>query len=229
MKVCAISDLHGYLDFNIDKSDILLICGDIVPPKIQNYHKPSKKWFTKDFMEWIDKQPVEEVFIVAGNHDWFIEHHRKEFEDILLGSKCHYLQDSGWTYTDDLGNSYLIWGSPWCHQFGNWSFMGYGDEGLLDLFRKMPDNVDILLTHDASYGCNDEADDYQGHIGNKSLRKVVLEKSPRYQFTGHLHSVDHSPYLLGKTIVQPVSILSNSYLPIYEPTYYDIIAQDFPT
>ena len=43
MKIAGISDLHGYLP-NIEKSDILLIAGDISPLNIQ-FNKPEmKKW-----------------------------------------------------------------------------------------------------------------------------------------------------------------------------------------
>ena len=57
LKICGISDMHGILDFNIEKCDVLCICGDIVPLDIQNYHKPTFKWLKNVFIPWCQNQP----------------------------------------------------------------------------------------------------------------------------------------------------------------------------
>ena len=73
MKIVGISAMHGiYEGFTIPKADILSICGDIVPLKYQNYIKLSDEWFINEFIPWCCKQPVEQVYLVGGNHDKFL-------------------------------------------------------------------------------------------------------------------------------------------------------------
>ena len=73
MKICGISDIHGNLYNEIPKCDVLCICGDIVPLSIQRDIKESDKWFTEDFIKWINNLPCNKVIIVPGNHDFYLE------------------------------------------------------------------------------------------------------------------------------------------------------------
>ena len=68
MKLCAISDMHGKLDFKIEPCDILCICGDIVPLNVQSFHQGTIKWLIKHFVPWCEEQPCKKVFLIAGNH-----------------------------------------------------------------------------------------------------------------------------------------------------------------
>ena len=43
MKICTISDLHGYLPNNIEESDLLLIAGDLIPLDIQSSYSLSEE------------------------------------------------------------------------------------------------------------------------------------------------------------------------------------------
>ena len=69
MKICAMSDLHGNL-IHIQKCDLCLIAGDVVPLNIQKNRVESIVWFFQDFLPWIKELPCEEVYMVAGNHDF---------------------------------------------------------------------------------------------------------------------------------------------------------------
>lgn len=72
MVICAFSDMHGELDFKIKPCDIVLICGDIVPLRIQNYTTPSEIWLKNTFLPWCTSLPCEKVLFVAGNHKNFL-------------------------------------------------------------------------------------------------------------------------------------------------------------
>jgi Icc-related predicted phosphoesterase len=149
MKICAISDMHGKLDFTIKPCDILCICGDIVPTYIQVYRRETLDWLARDFVPWCDKQPCEKVFLIAGNHDWTAMRSPDDWEEMFKGTKITYLLDSLAEY-----KGLKIYGTPWCHKFFNWAFMT-SDEDLKKIYSKMPEGVDILLTHDCSY-CNND-------------------------------------------------------------------------
>ena len=69
MKIVGISDMHGVYDgFTIPKADILCICGDIIPLKIQHDIELSDDWFINNFIPWCCKQPIEQVYLIGGNH-----------------------------------------------------------------------------------------------------------------------------------------------------------------
>lgn len=225
MNICAISDLHGNL-INIEECDLLFICGDVVPLKIQANDRKSLKWLKEEFIPWINSLPVETVFMVAGNHDFVFERGKNKVIELFNDTKVKLLYNEEANYT--LNNkTYVIWGSPLCHRFGNWAFMP-DNEIQLEEFNKMPNNVDFLITHDAAYGRNDIILDKSvywtdgSHIGNPMLAKVLENKSPRYHFTGHLHSTDHNLVEYNGTKTACVSILGETYKVEYEPFYLEI-------
>jgi len=221
MKICAISDMHGILDFDIEECDILCICGDIVPLNVQSYHQGTLKWLSKEFVPWCEKQPCEKVFLVAGNHDWIAMNHPNDWEAMFDGTKITYLCDSGVEYKD-----IRIYGTPWCHKFYDWAFMT-SDVALVDIYKKIPYKVDILLTHDCPYGTSDvllqDVPWRNGeHIGCHPLGDAVDEKKPRYVLCGHLHSTTKEPQERGETIVINVSVVDENYKRVYEPHYFEI-------
>lgn len=224
MKICAISDLHGQFP-EIKECDILFICGDIVPLRMQHNTPQSFKWFEKEFIPWCEKQPVKQIYMVAGNHDFFLEDERKS-KSYLTETKITLLYNECTSYIDG-DKEYIIWGSPNCHIFGNWAFM-YPENINREDYEKMIDNIDFLITHDAPYGRNDVllqedclwADGR--HIGNIPLVEVVKEKKPKYHFTGHLHSTDHNLVDYDGTKTACVSLLNENYKMVYEPLYLTI-------
>lgn len=154
MKTIAISDLHGLLPEIVEPADIMFICGDISPLHIQ-FNKPEMwKWLTGEFMDWIIGLPVEKVYLVAGNHDAFFEgaSTSKKVELSFLSShKLIYLENELVYYVDNDGITWSIFGTPYCHQYGNWPFMRT-DAYMEEKFKEIPDEVNFILTHDTPYG-----------------------------------------------------------------------------
>ena len=231
MKICAISDMHGILDFDIKPCDILCICGDIVPLKVQYYLEGTLKWLAKEFIPWCEKQPCEKVFLIAGNHDIVAQEHPDDWEAMFNDTKITYLLDKEVEYvkeTEDNYESIRIYGTPWCHQFYNWAFMT-SDKNLEKIYSKIPYKVDILLTHDCPYGTSDvilqeDVPWYDGntHIGCHPLGDAVDEKKPNIHFCGHLHSCTHVPQQRGETMVTNVSVVNEHYERVYDPLYMEI-------
>lgn len=227
MKIAAISDIHGQFDdLMIDPVDVLFICGDIVPLRMQRNIPQSFSWFEKEFVPWCKKQPVDQIYMVAGNHDFFLDKKAKDAKEYLLGTNISLLYNESAEYVDDSGKVWSIWGSPMCHMFGNWAFM-YSDEYEYEEFSLMPDNLDFLITHDAAYGRNDVLLDTSMpsagmHIGNQALAKVLETKHPKYHFTGHLHSTDHSLVDYDGTKTACVSLLNERYKLYYQPLYLNL-------
>lgn len=229
MTIAIISDLHGNLPpypsewwKDLKSCEILCICGDIFPLYIQTDMIKSKQWLLEDFKPWAADLPVEKVLFIGGNHDFFCERCKKDmFHWFSKHDKVTYLHNSGIDYisTQDT-KTYSIFGSPYCHQFGSWAFMR-DEKTLVKKFSEIPENLDVLITHDAPYGTSDICLEgfarNKGHIGCPELRDVIIEKKPSWCVHGHLHSSSHEIEYLNDTKVVNCSILNESYEPCYLP------------
>lgn len=228
LKICAISDLHGNLP-EIKPSDVLFIAGDISPYEIQFNRVEMKKWLENDFSNWINELPVEKVYLVAGNHDFYFESITNakllEFLSKTKRKLC-YLCNSSAVYTSNSGIQYNIFGTPYCHIYGNWAFMR-SDEYLTEKFNQIPDEVDFLITHDAPFGVGtqDVCLDLPGfpeHKGNLPLTVRLMNIKYKWLFHGHLHSSNHNPDYYNNGQVVNVSILNEKCELAYEPFYLEI-------
>ena len=229
MKVAVISDLHGHLPIypspyweGIEECELLLICGDILPLRIQTNMLESRLWLTEEFKPWAASLPVEQVYFIAGNHDFWFERNDLTAHQIFSShDKVTYLKNEFDDYLSTQDSKvYRIFGTPYCHQFGNWAFMR-DEETLVKKFNQIPSNVDILLSHDAPLGTSDICFEgfaaSKGHIGCPELRDAIIASKPRYNFHGHLHTSNHGEEILGETKVYNTSILNESYDFVYDP------------
>lgn len=223
--ICAISDLHGTL-IDIEPCDLVLICGDIVPLNIQSNSKKTYKWFQTVFKEWADNLPCNKVLFIAGNHELGVEHHQERYEKLFPeDNKVTYLCNTSYDY-----KGIKIFGTPYCKQFGRWAF-NCDNSTLIKLFEEIPYNLDILISHDAPYGCTDiclQQLDWisKDHLGNMPLRNAIIEKKPKVVFHGHLHSANHAFELLENSKVINCSIIDEQYNVSYSPIYYDLSKED---
>ena len=226
MKICAISDLHGYLP-ELKPCELVLICGDSVPLEYQASSKKTKKWYDTTFRKWAGELPCDKVLFIAGNHELHFPGKKIIYESLFSkDDKITYLCHSEYIHKSKDGKEYKIFGTPYCKQFMNWAFI-YPDEELEKIFKNIPNDLDILISHDNPYGYGDivlqECPWADGsHIGNIPLAKAIEEKQPKYQFNGHLHSCEHSLIMIGNTKHYNCSIKDEQYNPVYEPLYLNI-------
>ena len=226
MKICAFSDMHGQINFKVEPCDIVLIGGDIIPLKIQNYTVESEEWFKTVFIPWCNDLPCEKVVFIAGNHDFFLMRHPDRMRLMLKDQdKIVYLDGEIFEYKGK-----VIFGTPWCKPFGRWAFMESYEEQdkryarYLEIIGK----VDIVLSHDAPYGVSDiilQEDCWWAdgtHIGNQSLKKFLEAAKPTLNIHGHLHTTNHNVEKLGDTDVYCVSILDENYEIAFEPQYFEL-------
>ena len=181
MKIVAISDIHGQLNFTVPEADLLLIAGDLCPA----YHdsgssiKLQENWLDTEFRHWLSKQPIKETVVVFGNHGWIGEVAPKRVP--LLNDNFHYLEDNS---IEILGLK--IYGTPVQPPFNNWAF-NRKEETLQKYWDNIPEGLDVLLTHCPPYGIMDKTGNSE-HIGSKSLLKRIEEVRPTFSVYGHNHS-----------------------------------------
>lgn len=233
-KILALSDLHGQLPEINSSFDLMLLGGDLVELYSQSSKLATKEWYEICFSDWINTLPFEnedsKVLWIAGNHEVAFEKLRiagrielARLVNERTNGRAIYLEDELYNF-----HGITIYGTPWCRIFGNWAFMKNCDS-LKEIYSKIPENIDILLTHDAPYGTSDLCFGWQAwgrtpvHIGNEPLRDIILEKNPHWNLHGHLHSSNHNEEILGSTSVYNVSLLDEEYNQAYPPLQLEII------
>lgn len=230
MKIAITSDLHGELP-EIDKCDILCICGDICPTHNHNISF-QENWLIKQFIPWCNSLNVLQVIFIAGNHDLFLEKKGDDYikQVFFNQDKITYLKDECTALLpDECDRNVIIYGTPYCKQFGNWSFMRE-EKSLKKIYSMIPNDIDILLTHDAPdlnelgtiHEFNWNYNQTKINAGNKILAKEILKKKPKYAFCGHIHSGNHTLTDLNGIKVANVSRMNEKYEPVNEVLYIEI-------
>lgn len=225
INVIATSDLHGNLIAIKQKFDLLLICGDILPLKIQRDYEQSEKWIFNDFLKWINNlkslDEKSKVVFIAGNHDFYFELCEENIAQKLFdktGGRLIYLKDDGYTvYKND--DKYVIYGTPFCKPLYGWAFC---KQDYAKHYKKIPNDIDILITHEAldyeDYGMSTEGRCKGRNFGSKELTEEVFNRiRPKYHFFGHIHSGNHNIKEKDGTRFANVSLLGEQYSIKYEP------------
>ena len=224
MKILAMSDLHGQFPNinNIKDIDCVFICGDIVPLDIQRKINKSDEWFKNIFIPWCQAIDCKQIYLIAGNHDFFMAERDHIINQYLLETKIIYLNNQNAEYFDEkTGKTWHIFGSPDCNIFGNGAFM-YSPNKELEDFRKMSNLCDIMLTHDPIYGICDVPRESvwnnTEHCGNKELRQVILEKNLKgISLCGHIHTGDKGAIKFNNLTCYNVSLLNEQYKLVFNP------------
>lgn len=82
--------------------------------------------------------------------------------------------------------------------FGSWSY-DFSEEEAEQLLMDCPENG-ILISHSPPYGILDLSSGGQ-HLGSKTVRRVIDEKSPHLVVCGHIHESGGRMEKLGRTAV----------------------------
>lgn len=249
MKVLAISDLHGYLPEIKDRVDVVVIAGDIVDLYYQSSINKSIAWFSREFVPWALNLNCERVIIIAGNHDFFFQrlvenYYQKRVvmyddpkeqrnyiesgsamvvsDELLLPKKIVYLQDTSYRF-----GGKLFYGTPWCPDLSRWAFYK-SPMDLKDAFSRIPEGVDVLITHSPGKHVNDTGVSLQRpdkpEYGSSELTEVIdaMENKPKWWFTGHVHSGTHIVTDYKGVNVVNVSVKDENYDPVYGYNIYEI-------
>lgn len=209
MKICCLSDLHGYTPL-VPDCDLLLIAGDISGPS--DLLKQIKHLQTK-FKDWLEEISRRNISIVgiAGNHE--ICATNKLTRELFLST----MQELPWTYLEDsytIVDGLKIWGSPWSLTFGyGWAFNAAHWQ-LEQIYSRIPDDVGIIISHGPAYTILDKT--YDGRqTGSVALLEKVGElskKSLKLLSVGHIHEGAGQTKYLGVTCVN-ASYVDEDYFP----------------
>ena len=210
MRIVCIADTHGYhRQVEIPQGDVLIFAGD--------YTARDSYAELADFADWIEYQPCEHRIVCVGNHDWVFEKAEnpacEAFKKVAPTVKV--LIDEEITI-----DGKKIYCSPWQPEFCDWAFNLPRGEELRDVWAKIPNDTDILVTHGPPAGILDST--VTGEIaGCVDLLNRVKEVNPKVHCFGHLHEARGIEKYWNTTFVN-ASICDFHYNPINEPIVIDI-------
>ncbi len=210
MKLCIISDTHNKHKHlgKLPDADIIIHCGDMTSVGKEHEIRNFFKWFS-------GLTQYKHRICVAGNHDWLFET-SGSFARSLVPSNVIYLEDSG-IEIDGLN----FYGTPVSKPFYNWAF-NRPEEKLEQYYAAIPDNTDVLITHNPPYGIGDLVPFHGGKEGSPSLLKEVTERiKPKIHCYGHIHE-GNGIRNIGDTIFINASNLDDNYDCVYSPIVIQI-------
>lgn len=167
------------------------------------------------FCGWLAKLPHRRKVFVPGNHDW-------PFEQDLAAAKAR-LPEGVICLVDEeaVVDGLRIYGSPWQPEFMDWAFNLPRGHRLREKWNRVPNGVDILVTHgpplrilDLNYASE--------HVGCGDLHDVVTGRvRPRLHVFGHIHG-GHGTFAVGPTLFVNASICDEAYRPDFGPVVLDL-------
>ena len=208
-KITFISDTHNKHKHLTSKGmgnilgsgDILVHAGDST--------SMGQKHEIEQFLKWFSNTDFEHKIFIAGNHDFGFEKETdidQQFKDLGVT----YLFDNDITI-----DGIKFYGSPWQPEFYNWAFNLPRGEELAAKWEKIPDDVDILITHGPAYGILDYAP-IGGHVGCEELYRKIVEVKPKIHVCGHIHD-SYGQKTMGGIEFLNASVLDDRYDHAHKP------------
>ena len=232
MKIATISDTHNrHEEINVPMdADIVIHAGDV--------SGKGSRYDIEKFLVWFGGLPNTHKVMVAGNHDFGFERDWLEYKALAKQYGVEVLYDESIAV-----EGLIIWGSPVQPEFCNWAFnrsrtiedsMSYtaqakGHEYIGNHWDKIPDEVDIVITHGPVYGILDLTYRSSEHVGCKVLLEKLRRVKPLLHVCGHIHEergvhvVYHGGSEMRPTTYVNASSLNLQYQPYADTTFvFDI-------
>lgn len=207
LRLVHISDTHGpkwHTRLTIPECDVLVHSGDI--------GGRTTLLELTEFLIWFEKQPAKKKIWVAGNHDLIMDRKwaaKKEKEDGVFGMiavQQHYdaiklIQNYDVVYLngkEHVHEGVKFWGSPMSPSFHReyWAFNLDRGEEIKKEWAKIPNDVNVLITHGPPHGVLDSisekykaSPDEDIHRGCEDLMSVIKKRlhSLKLHCFGHIH------------------------------------------
>lgn len=161
VRFVIVSDTHRIYDHSIPAGDVLIHAGD-------------SELTANEMGTWMKSLPHPVKVVVCGNMDYRLQREKDTLQNVV------YLQDSA---VDISG--IRVYGSPWTPKFTG-VFQLEGDKAGRDVWEKIPNDTDVLLTHGPPKGILDRTS--RGiRVGDSELLKRVEQIKPRLHCFGHIH------------------------------------------
>ncbi len=214
MRLVCFSDTHTYHNSITDKlpeADVLLFSGDSCGR--------GSLFEVEDFGLWLSSisSRYKKILVIAGNHDWAFERNPTQAKELIeIESNITYLRDEAITF-----EGVNFYGSPWQPEFCNWAFNVPRGPRLAEIWSKIPDNTDVLITHGPVYGVCDFTEYDKINVGCQDLLERVNVIKPLLHLFGHIHE-GYGIVEKDGVVYANASICTLRYKPINDPFVFDL-------
>lgn len=182
MRLVLLADTHTFeadLAGKIPDGDMLVHAGDL--------GRAGDESELAVVAAWLRSLPHRHKVVVPGNHDALFEDDPARARDLFDGLVV--LIDEAATV-----GGLRVYGSPWTPRYHSWSFMKERGAPMAAVWTKIPDDLDLLITHGPPKGVLDDASRYRGGTwagselaGCEELARRVALVRPRVHAFGHVH------------------------------------------
>ncbi len=208
MRLVILSDTHGYHDaIDVPDGDVLIHAGDLT--------KRGEPHEIEAIDRWLARLPHRHKIVIAGNHDFLFQDEPSTARSLIKHAR--YLEDEASEI-----EGVRFYGSPWTPEFFDWAFMLPRGEPLRRKWEKIPEGVDVLITHGPPHGILDMT--VRGEAaGCEALAERVAELGPRLHVFGHIHEgygTQDAPD--GRTRFMNASICTFDYRPKNVAMVFDL-------
>lgn len=221
LRIVCMSDTHSFdgsigiqageggapADF-VPDGDVLIHAGDLTdtgePDQIFNAYA------------WLSEMPHEHIIVVPGNHDFGME--RLPQLRPTLDAKFPRIT----TLIDEATEVHglKVYGSPWQPWFHDWAYNfppgPAGEQQAEEVWAKIPDDTNILVTHGPPYAMLDTT--LRGKsVGCAQLKTRIAElKELRLHVFGHIHE-QHGTKCVGDILYVNACVCDHLYDPVQKP------------
>lgn len=201
LRIVCLSDTHGlHGQARVPDGDLLLHAGDLTgrgrePELLASF-------------DWLRSLPHPHKVVIAGNHDFALEHPSPRIRRALEG--LNYLRDEAVTL-----EGLTIYGSPWQPWFYDWAFNLRRGPELQGVWARIPEHTDILITHGPPLGICDRTERGEA-VGCADLLERVRQVRPKLHLFGHIHEA-YGSEVQGETLFLNACLCDLSYRPCQPP------------
>lgn len=173
MKILCISDLHSQFPSKekLPSADMIICAGDST-----NLGRPQE---VAQFFQWFSNVNYQYKICIAGNHDFLFQEY--SLIQAFIPGNVIYLFDN---MVEIEGK--IIYGTPWQPWFGGWAF-NRSEFELIELYNRIPEEVNILVTHCPPRGILDETIMGEKCGSNSLFEKLSTLTKLELHVFGHIH------------------------------------------
>ena len=183
MRILAISDTHSHhRKLNLPEADMIISAGD--------WSFKGEPEIVEDFIDWMAELPYKSKVCIMGNHELAYDKNPSRPKKLSALAK---MKDAGIHYLENnevVIEGLNIWGSPITPFFHNWAWNYQRGPEIAEVWSKIPEDTNILITHGPPYGKLDRVEKWNGtsNEGCKDLKERVQQlKHLKLHIFGHMH------------------------------------------